>query len=231
MPNFNLENYLNNFSYMPEFLRTEEQLSNFVKFLRYYYSGDSSECNLFNSLTDEEVYNYLFNIFFKEIACYGLSLKKITSKNIQFYNLQDVLDYFRNKTTNHLTENEILEMEKRFEDSKKNDSNIEYYRKELKYLPDFIKDFHNQKDLFKIIHGWYNPHSIENELLKKITFRDGQIFIIDYVLWCLSKYGFKIQRNNIEKSKFNSYFEQLNNWQKTKSETEISALTNLLKKT
>lgn len=231
MSNFNLDNYLNNFSYMPEFLRNEEQLSNFVKFLRYYYSEDSSEHNLFNSLTDEEIYNYLFNTFFREIASYGFSLKKIISKHIKFYNLEDVLDYFRNKTTNHLTENEISAMNIRFEEAKKYDYQIEYYKKELKYLPDYLRDFHNQKDLFKMIHGWYNQNYKETELLKKISFREGQIFIIDFVLWCLVRYGYKIQYNNMDKSKFNNYSEQLNNWQKVKNETEISALTNFLKKT
>ena len=231
MPNFNLENYLNNFSYMPAFLRNEEQLSNFVKFLRYCYSEDSSVYNLLNSLTDEEIYDYLFNNFFRKIASYGFSLKKITSKYIKFYNLEDTLDYFRNETTNHLTEKEISDMEFRFEEAKKYDYQIEHYKKELKYLPEYLRDFHNQKDLFKMIHGWYNPNYKETELLNKITFRDGQIFIIDFVLWCLVRYGYKIQYNNMNKSKFNNYDNQLSNWQKVKSETEISALTNILKKT
>jgi hypothetical protein len=66
------------------------------------------------------------------------------------------------------------------------------YTKELHYLPDFMKDFHDQKDIFKAIHQLY----ADNESLQKMpnSWCDNHIFVIDYFLWFMGQHGYKLQR-------------------------------------
>jgi hypothetical protein len=60
------------------------------------------------------------------------------------------------------------------------------------YLPDFMKDFHDQKDLFKAIHELYK----DNESLKKMpqSWVDNHIFVVDYFLWFMGQHGYKLQK-------------------------------------
>jgi hypothetical protein len=66
------------------------------------------------------------------------------------------------------------------------------YTKALEYLPDFMKDFHDQKDLFKAIHELYG----KNESLQKLpnSWCDNHIFVIDYFLWFMGQHGYKLQK-------------------------------------
>lgn len=74
---------------------------------------------------------------------------------------------------------------------------IREYNQELKYLPDFMRDFHDQKDLFKCIQDWAQ----RNEDFDKLpnSWMDNHIFCIDYFLWFMSLHGYKLQqiRTNI----------------------------------
>lgn len=65
------------------------------------------------------------------------------------------------------------------------------YMNELKYLPEFIQDFHDQKDLFKAI---YQQWQDENEVLKKVNWVDAHVFTIDIFLWWMGLHGYKLQR-------------------------------------
>lgn len=66
------------------------------------------------------------------------------------------------------------------------------YTQDKHYLPDFMKDFHDQKDLFKAIHELYK----DNESLKKMpqSWVDNHIFVVDYFLWFMGQHGYKLQR-------------------------------------
>lgn len=68
---------------------------------------------------------------------------------------------------------------------------IEYTRSK-EYLPDFMRDFHDQKDLFKAIHQLYK----DNESLQKMPngWCDNHIFVIDYFLWFMGQHGYKLQK-------------------------------------
>lgn len=71
-------------------------------------------------------------------------------------------------------------------------SNPETYTQDKHYLPDFMKDFHDQKDLFKAIHELYK----DNESLKKMpqSWVDNHIFVVDYFLWFMGQHGYKLQK-------------------------------------
>ena len=66
------------------------------------------------------------------------------------------------------------------------------YCLEAKYLPDILKDFHDQKDLFKTFWDWWG-REIENEL--GITWSDAHIFTIDKFLWFMGLHGYKLQKD------------------------------------
>lgn len=67
------------------------------------------------------------------------------------------------------------------------------YTESKGYLPDFLKDFHDQKDVFKTIHELYN----KSESLQKLpnTWVDNHIFVVDFFLWFMGQHGYKLQRD------------------------------------
>lgn len=66
------------------------------------------------------------------------------------------------------------------------------YNQEQKNLPDFMKDFHDQKDLFKCIQDW----AARRETFKDLpnSWADNHVFVIDYFLWFMSIHGYKLQK-------------------------------------
>lgn len=73
-----------------------------------------------------------------------------------------------------------------------NDGVIEW-RKKGKHLPRFMRDFHDQKDLFKAIDEIiiHEPDPIRKEL----TWIDGHIYVIDTFLWFMARYGYTLQKS------------------------------------
>jgi hypothetical protein len=71
-------------------------------------------------------------------------------------------------------------------------SSPESYTQDKHYLPDFMKDFHDQKDLFKAIYELYK----DDENLKKLPqgWVDNHIFVVDFFLWFMGQHGYKLQK-------------------------------------
>lgn len=63
------------------------------------------------------------------------------------------------------------------------------YVKTHKHLPDFLRDFHDQKDVFKFIHSRYAK---EDETL---TWRDAHCYTVDWFLWFMGQCGYTLQRS------------------------------------
>jgi hypothetical protein len=72
------------------------------------------------------------------------------------------------------------------------------YTEEGKHLPEFLKDFHDQKDVFKTIHNLY--HKDDNPVPN--NFRDNMIFTIDYFLWFMGQHGYKLQKDRTKNVEF-----------------------------
>lgn len=66
------------------------------------------------------------------------------------------------------------------------------YNQEKKYLPDFMKDFHDQKDLFKSLHEMWAKR-LETEL-PNFNWRDSHIYTVDFFLWFMGLHGYKLQK-------------------------------------
>lgn len=65
--------------------------------------------------------------------------------------------------------------------------------KSAAYLPPPLRDFHDQKDLFKTIHDTtaVEKHAYAGE----IGWMSGQCYVIDIFLWWMAKRGYTLQRS------------------------------------
>jgi len=73
-----------------------------------------------------------------------------------------------------------------------------------KYLPKFLRDFHDQKDLFKTIHILYRNNDGAETMPNWVT---GHIYVIDWFLWYMASRGYTLQ-----KSRKKIDFEPLETW-------------------
>lgn len=57
------------------------------------------------------------------------------------------------------------------------------------YLPSFMRDFHDQKDVFKAMHNTItNANDNGNP-------RDGHIYVVDTFLWYMARCGYTLQKS------------------------------------
>jgi len=71
--------------------------------------------------------------------------------------------------------------------------NINEWLESGKYLPAILRDFHDQKDIFKAIHRIIKEPD-ESSLIKRPTWIEGQVYVIDVFLWFMAKRGYTLQR-------------------------------------
>lgn len=67
------------------------------------------------------------------------------------------------------------------------ESNLVTWLQSGEYLPEFLRDFHDQKDVFKAMHNTiHNANENGNP-------RDGHIYVIDTFLWYMARCGYTLQ--------------------------------------
>lgn len=67
------------------------------------------------------------------------------------------------------------------------------FTESLQYLPRFMRDFHDQKDLFKSIDQLYGNSKGYKEL--EFDWRNNHIFTIDFFLWFMGQHGYTLQKS------------------------------------
>lgn len=72
------------------------------------------------------------------------------------------------------------------------DPAVERWRKAGRYLPKFMRDFHDQKAIFKAMHRMVDVE--KHEYCKEIGWVSGQCYIIDIFLWHMARHGYTLQR-------------------------------------
>jgi hypothetical protein len=80
-------------------------------------------------------------------------------------------------------------------------SDLQEYLESGQHLPKPMRDFHNQKDLFKSIHHLYqdNPHSnIPSWVI-------GHQYIIDWFLWFMASRGYTLQKTRKKNIEFEEW--------------------------
>lgn len=58
-----------------------------------------------------------------------------------------------------------------------------------KYLPEFMRDFHDQKDVFKAMHNTITNANDNGNA------RDGHIYVVDTFLWYMARCGYTLQKS------------------------------------
>ena len=72
---------------------------------------------------------------------------------------------------------------------------LSQWRKDGGHLPDILKDFHDQKDVFKAMHAMYEGKPKANERFEEISWVSGQCYVIDWFLWFMAMHGYTLQRS------------------------------------
>jgi hypothetical protein len=102
-------------------------------------------------------------------------------------------------------------------------SGLQKWRKDGKHLPGFMRDFHDQKDLFKTIHNQYELYEKQGHR-NSPSWVDAQIYVIDSFLWFMAGHGYTLQR-----CRANQEFLDLHNtmayWKKKHDEAFAAMLT------
>ena len=80
-------------------------------------------------------------------------------------------------------------------------SQLQKWMDDGSYLPQPLRDFHDQKDCFKAMHSLVAVE--RHEYTKEIKWVDGQCYVIDIFLWFMAKRGWTLQRSR-QKLEFES---------------------------
>lgn len=74
------------------------------------------------------------------------------------------------------------------------------WSKDGKHLPNVMKDFHDQKDIFKAVHAMASTH----EVVKDVNWINAHMYTLDCFLWFMARHGYTLQ-----KSRANVDFDEL----------------------
>lgn len=91
------------------------------------------------------------------------------------------------------------------------------------YLPPVMRDFHAQKDVFKLIHDKVDV--TKHEYAGKVDWISGHCYVVDIFLWFMAKRGYTLQ-----KSRMKVAFRNLQSDIEENEKTRITILKNSLLK-
>ncbi|WP_313472406.1 hypothetical protein [Brevundimonas sp.] len=79
----------------------------------------------------------------------------------------------------------------------KSPAEFDQWRKAGGYLPDFMRDFHDQKDLFKAMQDVVERSNAKHGGHRSLnaTWTDYHIYTVDIFLWVLAAHGYTLQRS------------------------------------
>ena len=70
--------------------------------------------------------------------------------------------------------------------------NMNKFLENGEYLPEFLRDFHDQKDFFKSMHYLYQDSPNADNMPSWV---DGNIYAIDWFLWFSASRGYTLQKS------------------------------------
>lgn len=70
--------------------------------------------------------------------------------------------------------------------------NVEQWLKSGEYLPEPLRDFHDQKEVFKAMHEIVREQP--GALIRRPDWMAGQCYVIDVFLWFMARRGWTLQR-------------------------------------
>ncbi len=88
------------------------------------------------------------------------------------------------------------------------------------YLPSVLRDFHDQKDIFKRVEEMVNRRPIPNS----DSWVGRHIYVIDYFLWFMARHGYTLQKTR-QPVEFEDIGKQMEEWREKKN-SEFAAMLN-----
>jgi len=73
-------------------------------------------------------------------------------------------------------------------------SDLQLWLDNGEHLPVMLRDFHDQKDLFKAMHCLYESKENENQFKDHPNWVNGSIYIIDWFLWYMAGRRYTLQK-------------------------------------
>jgi hypothetical protein len=74
------------------------------------------------------------------------------------------------------------------------DERVKKWRESGRYLPKFLRDFHDQKDTFKAIHEGIAVD--KHDYCKDVSWVAGQCYVIDIFLWHMARHGYVLRKSD-----------------------------------
>ena len=93
--------------------------------------------------------------------------------------------------------------------------NLQNWLDSGQYLPEMLRDFHDQKNLFKVLHHTYDGQ--ENDGTPNWV--NGHCYVIDWFLWYMAARGYTLQ-----KSRKNVEFREFENWREIQGNNSLISL-------
>jgi hypothetical protein len=104
------------------------------------------------------------------------------------------------------------------------DDRLTRWLKSGRYLPGFMRDFHDQKDLFRAIHQTIKVH--ETDMARDVTWPIGQVYVIDIFLWWMARRGYTLQRARTDQEFLNIH-ESISMQNEIRNAAETAALKSM----
>ena len=89
-----------------------------------------------------------------------------------------------------------------------------------------MKDFHNQKDLFKAIYDLWDDGN--NKTLNEVNWINAHCFTIDYFLYWMGLHGYKLQKVKKKNVRFYDPIETIQNSNDERKKKNDLLLSNIL---
>lgn len=102
------------------------------------------------------------------------------------------------------------------------DKKTRNWRDKQKHLPEFMRDFHDQKDLFKAISQYLEIG--DDHPAKDVSWVTAHCYTIDVFLWFMAQHGYTMQ-----KSRCNLEFDEVKKTIRDMKEERSNAFSRILK--
>ncbi|MFT8480213.1 hypothetical protein [Gluconobacter oxydans] len=110
-------------------------------------------------------------------------------------------------------------------------SKVQEWLESGEYLPSFLRDFHDQMDLFKYLDE-VRERSVKKNggpYMASLTFSDAQIYTIDIFLWVMARHGYTLQRSRNGLC-FSDLSDTIARSNKSRSDSAVALLNNFFSK-
>lgn len=105
------------------------------------------------------------------------------------------------------------------------DNELKKFLDSGEYLPDFMVDFHDQKNLFKRLDEIVSNR--KDGYTKDVNWTSAQVYTVDIFLWYMAAHGYKLQKSRKKVSFYDVNYD-LNEFDKKQRELNANILKNIL---